>query len=239
MRGLDARDVIALYETGAHCGLLKRGMVMLNWALPEMDESQRWQLPVGMRDRSIMQLRALTFGSNLVVRCSCPQCDLELEGQFDLSEAIKSAPDEVPSEFEVSIDGHTASLRCPTTQDLLALAVLPIDQAATELLARCIVAVDDEPHEGDYKPDRSAMARKLSEIDPLMNLGLTFHCDACESEWEEPLEIIDFFWQELEAVAQRLLAEVHALASAYGWSESQILSLSPIRRELYLNMVTA
>lgn len=214
-------------------------MVMLNWALPEMDESQRWHLPIGMRDRYIMQLRALTFGSNLVVRCSCPTCDLELEGQFDLGEALKSAPSEVPFKFEAVIDGHTASLRCPSTQDLLALAVLPIDQAAAELLARCIVAVDNDSPEGENKPDRSTVARKLSEVDPLMNLSLTFHCDSCDSEWEEPLEIVDLFWQELEAVAQRLLAEVHALASVYGWSESQILSLSPVRREMYLNMVTA
>jgi hypothetical protein len=33
--------------------------------------------------------------------------------------------------------------------------------------------------------------------------------------------------------------DVHALASAYGWSEREILALSDTRRRLYLEMVSA
>jgi len=40
-------------------------------------------------------------------------------------------------------------------------------------------------------------------------------------------------------MVRRLLVEVHALASAYGWSEQEILSLSDARRRLYLEMVQA
>ncbi len=43
----------------------------------------------------------------------------------------------------------------------------------------------------------------------------------------------------MEARAKRLLSEVHALASAYGWSEREILGLSVARREFYLGMVRA
>jgi hypothetical protein len=32
---------------------------------------------------------------------------------------------------------------------------------------------------------------------------------------------------------------VHTLASAYGWSESEILALSDARRRLYMEMVNA
>jgi hypothetical protein len=35
------------------------------------------------------------------------------------------------------------------------------------------------------------------------------------------------------------MLDVHTLASAYGWSESEILSLNPARREFYLEMVRA
>jgi hypothetical protein len=41
------------------------------------------------------------------------------------------------------------------------------------------------------------------------------------------------------ARARRLLIEVHSLASAYGWSETDILSMSEPRRALYLEMVQA
>ena len=40
-----------------------------------------------------------------------------------------------------------------------------------------------------------------------------------------------------DAWALRTLAEVHRLASAYGWREQDILALSPARRQLYLGMV--
>ena len=46
-------------------------------------------------------------------------------------------------------------------------------------------------------------------------------------------------WAEISARAQHLLREVHLLASAYGWSEQQILELSPTRRASYLRMVSA
>ena len=42
---------------------------------------------------------------------------------------------------------------------------------------------------------------------------------------------------ELEAQAKRLLRSVHVLASAYGWSESEILALSEARRDAYVELV--
>jgi len=35
------------------------------------------------------------------------------------------------------------------------------------------------------------------------------------------------------------LSDVHTLARAYGWRERDILTLSPTRRQFYLNMVGA
>jgi hypothetical protein len=46
-------------------------------------------------------------------------------------------------------------------------------------------------------------------------------------------------WAEIEVRAKRLLLEVHLLATAYGWSEAEILSLNAQRREFYLEMVRA
>jgi hypothetical protein len=46
-----------------------------------------------------------------------------------------------------------------------------------------------------------------------------------------------YFWSEIQMGARRLLQEVHALASAYGWRESEILMLSAARRRAYLEMV--
>ena len=42
---------------------------------------------------------------------------------------------------------------------------------------------------------------------------------------------------EIDAWARTILYQVHLLASVYGWSESEILALSPWRRHLYLQMI--
>jgi hypothetical protein len=50
--------------------------------------------------------------------------------------------------------------------------------------------------------------------------------------------VVSFFWMEVESWAYRILRQVHALASAYGWSEGDILAMSPWRRQFYLEMVS-
>ena len=51
------------------------------------------------------------------------------------------------------------------------------------------------------------------------------------------LDIRAVLWAEVEAWANELLHDVHALASAYGWSESDVVRLSPWRREWYRQAV--
>ena len=44
--------------------------------------------------------------------------------------------------------------------------------------------------------------------------------------------------REVAAAARRLMADIHELASAYGWSEAAIVSMSTARRAAYLEMLT-
>jgi hypothetical protein len=64
-------------------------------------------------------------------------------------------------------------------------------------------------------------------------------CPQCAHQWQAPLDIVSFLWSEVHAWAIRLLREIHELASAYGWSEAEILALSPWRRRAYLELVNA
>ena len=57
--------------------------------------------------------------------------------------------------------------------------------------------------------------------------------------WDARLRVAVFPLAEVEALASRLLWEVHDLAAAYGWRESDILALSAARRAAYLQMVQA
>jgi hypothetical protein len=46
-----------------------------------------------------------------------------------------------------------------------------------------------------------------------------------------------FLWQDVAQAAQHLLDEVHALATAYGWREPEILALSAARRSYYIDKI--
>jgi hypothetical protein len=49
---------------------------------------------------------------------------------------------------------------------------------------------------------------------------------------------VSFFWNEINTWAYRMLRDVHALATAYGWREADIVAMSPWRRQVYLDMVS-
>jgi hypothetical protein len=59
-------------------------------------------------------------------------------------------------------------------------------------------------------------------------------CEDCGAISPAPFDIRDFMWRELAASAERLLDEVHIIASAYGWSEHEILAMASARRGRYL-----
>jgi hypothetical protein len=64
-------------------------------------------------------------------------------------------------------------------------------------------------------------------------------CPECGRRWEVVFDIGGFLWAEINDWAEHTLRTVHSLAEAYGWSEREILNLSPLRRQLYLGMVSS
>jgi hypothetical protein len=62
-------------------------------------------------------------------------------------------------------------------------------------------------------------------------------CPACGHGWQVIFDIESFLWAKVSALAKRLLHEVHGLASAYGWTERDILALPAVRRQFYLEMI--
>ena len=58
------------------------------------------------------------------------------------------------------------------------------------------------------------------------------------ASWQLTLDIVSFLWSEISSLAKRHLREVHTLAWAYGWSEADILAMSPARRQFYLESVS-
>lgn len=150
------------------------------------------------------------------------------------SRPLTEAPEPTP-EGPVTVNGRL--FRLPTSRDL-ARAVREPDPglAAILLLESCHLQGNSSVSSVE---DLEDTGEQMALADPLAEIRVTFHCSNCGHEWEETLDLGAFVWAKIEMLAKRLLREVHALASAYGWIENEILSLSEARRSFYLRMVEA
>ena len=77
----------------------------------------------------------------------------------------------------------------------------------------------------------------MAKLDPLATVELEFLCPGCGAVCPAAFDIASFLWAEVDTAARSAVEDVHTLASAYGWSEEEVLALSPGRRRLYLEFV--
>lgn len=175
------------------------------------------EAPVNVRDRAVLELQASLFGDTMAARLSCSECGETLEAT--LSAATLSAP--------VSAgDG----LRAPTSRELV--EALGRDRAAARrLLAARATGQDDVT---DAEAD--AIEAELEAAGAPGDIRIVFSCPACGADGSAGLDPGEWLWRQLDAAASGIMAEVAALASAYGWSEAEALALSPFRRARYLEL---
>ncbi len=236
MRALTQADFLALWEQGRNMHPLDQGLLALHLSLPEADPELLADWPLGRRNRALMELRGACFGATLRGWISCGNCNEKLEFEFD----GRAFANEETGEHvdQITLNGHV--FRLPTSRDLAYVASAPDpESAAMMLLERCTVELDQfAPKIADWsEEDRESVGERMAVADPLAEIQLHFDCPACGESFDEPIDLPAFLWSEIEALARRLLADVHELARAYGWSEAEILSLSAARREFYLEMV--
>jgi hypothetical protein len=221
--------ILDLWERGIRLHPLDRSLLALSAALQESyDNLADW--PLGRRNRALAELLSSCFGRDLQGWIACPRCGQKLEFQMD---SVALTSQEMGPAAPIEVNGRR--FRLPTSRDL-ARAVREPDPglAPIRLLENCLVEGDlPEGEELEEVGERMALA------DPLSEIRLTFHCPDCGHEWHETLDLGAFLWAKIETSAKRLLREVHALGSAYGWTEKEILSLSEPRRSFYLEMVEA
>ncbi len=229
MRALSSAELLDVWERGAALPPVQRAVALLAAGCPEPPEALAdWS--VGRRDAGLLELRERTFGPRLAAVADCPGCGERLELAFD-AEEIRAAPGAAEEEIAVAHGDGEVRVRLPTSRDLAAVA--DAEDGRRALLRRCLLA------EAGELPDDliETIEERMAEADPQARVLLDLSCPACSRRWQAPFDIDAYFWSELDAWARRTLREVHALASAYGWSEAEILGMSAPRRHLYLGMV--
>jgi len=178
----------------------------------------------------------------LVGMATCPECGDRLELNFDVVDLRATPENEPDEEFSIAVSDYDVRFRLINTQDLVAI----IDDrdvvfARHMLISRCILAVHYRGEESTLNKLPVDVVNEVVErmelLDPQADVQLALTCPSCGHQWEAAFDIVSFFWTEIESWVRRILREVHTLARAYGWRESDILAMSPQRRQLYLELV--
>lgn len=200
---------------------------------------------LGERNARLMELHVRLFGREVELLSHCPACVTVAQFSADCEALAARMPviDTAPS-HRLEAQGHLIEFRLPGSADLAAASgeEAPED-FAQHLLDRCVLACT---HDGASVPVRKlpvpvldALSQRMETLDPGASVSFTLECPECDTRWDAPLDVGQMVWRKVQAAAERLLLDIDALARAYGWTEPEVLRLSPLRRAAYLQMVAA
>lgn len=217
----------------------------------EDGEPLSWQrlhdTDIARRLQWLLRLSRASGVSSIELGCSCPACEAEMSLGLDLKSFEQAEESYLPAEFDCEPQaGVRLRLRLPTGADQSRWSEAPtgdIARLAADLV-RSIEPGDDaeaEPAGSEGPAIRPewlpGIEAALEAADPLTALQVQTECPDCGHGFELPVDLERRLLQRLMAEQTRVLRDIHRLASAYHWSEREILALSPKRRAFYLRCI--
>ena len=244
MHALSARHLLEVWESGFSQAPAEQALALLAAARPDVSRDALAALSIGARDASLLNLREGLWGPEMIAVVACSSCRETLELSLDTRELLSGHQREQTEELSASLDGYKIAFRVPTSFDVIAASRhYDPEQGRALILDRCLLSVEKgetSVTSGDLSPEvLAAVEERMTEADPLADIQLDLTCPSCEGRWQAVFDIVSFLWTELDVWARRMLRDVHILARAYGWSEMDVLALSPTRRQFYLDMAGA
>jgi hypothetical protein len=239
LRPLTPSELLDVWEKGLQQSMFEKTIDLLAKACSVDDPKQLGHLSIGDRDAMLLQLREWTFGSKLHNLTKCPHCNEVVEWQSDTNELyLQSIPLDLSIRtFEIEKDLFHIRFRLPDSFDLL--KAMSNKETTKTVLGNCILEVNNgESTTNDLDEDAlMAVNERIAKEDPQANININLNCPSCSHQWNAVFDIVSFFWAEISSWAKRMLHEVYLLARAFGWSEKDILIMSPYRRQLYIQMI--
>lgn len=258
MRPLSAARVLDLADRLVGGASPDDALAMLEAAYPETPREELAAWPLGLRDERLLEIRRRTLPAPLEIGAKCPECGAEVEVGLDAGDIhppVGADPDEPrnpggptgpPLHVVQSLTSGDLTLRFRpvATEDLLIVRHEPTAERATEVLLERIVEEarrggEDIPTADLTEDEVQALSERLTEADPGAEIRFSLTCPDCEHAWWELFDPASFLAEEIRRLAGRILAEIHVLASAYGWHEADLLAMSGRRRRAYLEMLGA
>lgn len=206
-------------------------------------------LPVqtlGERNARLIDIHTRVFGRELALLSHCAQCGTvaQFSADGELLVAQIPAPPDACTSHRLQVDGHVIEFRLPSRSDIAAASSTPSeDDFVLHLLERCVLACtrDDASVPVSTLPGAvlDALSQRMEALDPAASVSFAVECPQCDAQWDARLDVGQLVWQKVQTAAESLLLDIDALARAYGWTEREILRLSPTRRAAYLQMAAS
>jgi hypothetical protein len=218
-------------------------------ALP-LDTANVWKLSISRRIACLLRLAAMgdDFSGQVTVQCPGVDCGQVVEMDLPIPEilALQQRVEE-RALLELRDGPEPVRLRRPTGVDQIrwrGKSFLDPEDAREAMVSNLISGPDDcagESTGGTCAISRvdftDSLESKLEEFDPLTAFSIRIHCPNCAVETDFAVDLEGFALKALEKTQQRLMRDVHRMASTYHWSEEEIFRLSPQRRERYLKLI--
>jgi hypothetical protein len=191
---------------------------------------------LGARNSALLDVRNTLFDRAWPLKSHCPACGAQCEFEIDsqvLAEDLNRHDATEEAIFEWA--GRSFSARAPTVDDVRAIASHQnVAGAKRALLARCLSGDIDVNGVGDAEIEE--LGRYLERLDTRAAVSFALRCPTCDHGWSAAIDIAEALWTELQRAAEWSLVEIDTLARAYGWTEDEVLRLSPARRAAYLQL---
>jgi hypothetical protein len=190
------------------------------------------------RDRLLAAVYARTYQERITGTTTCQNCNNLFDMDFNLSALLATLqPEDEPAlakkngqgTYELPDGRH---FRLPTGEDEFAVRHLSAEEAARELLRRCVI-------KGDPTADPATVQAAMKAVAPVLDLELDAQCPECEASQTIHFDIQSYLLSALKAEQPRLAQEVHRVATAYGWGLNEILGLARSQRRAYVTLIEA
>jgi hypothetical protein len=231
MHSLSGERILTAWERGLASREPWRALALLQAAMPEREMNELAALPLAERNALLLQLHAMTFGRRVEGFAACAECGQQLEFEMDAEEMARALRSPEPETWLEA--GNQMCMRPADTSDVAtSMEAANEEDARNMLLARTLGLENVDVVREDWvdRFDRLNASAEIRCVSP---------CAHCGARPVLDFDAAGFVWREIQVAARRLMAEIHRLASAYGWSEKVVARMSAVRRAAYLEMLNA
>ncbi len=242
MRELSAYELLDIWDRGLKAPPTEKAQLLLSGANPDRTPEELSRLCIGNRDALLLEMLEKYFAINIAARSVCPGCKMDLELNLCLQDLKAQSSTQAELSGILNIEGYEVEFRLPDSLDLYAASQCSdLESARRMLIDRCVSRVCNygEPCGAADLPPliQEAISVRMGELDPQANIVINLTCPSCRRKWTSSFDVVLFLWSQVDAWARRTLWEVHLLAASYGWSEADILAMSQLRRQAYMEMI--